>query len=61
MVDVTIDGQGWVTICCGKYLLVLSREEFVAALQRGKAWKRHRTYEQRAVNAARGLSQGVKV
>jgi hypothetical protein len=54
MIEVSIDGQGWVTLVCSKYRLVLSRNEFITALRRAKAWKRHRTLEQRLANAARG-------
>jgi hypothetical protein len=52
MIEVSIDGQGWVTLVCPKYTLVLSREEFITVLKRAKAWKRHRTLEQRLANAA---------
>lgn len=32
--------EGWVLLDIPKALLVLSREEFITALRRGKAWKR---------------------
>ena len=39
MVDMEIR-EGWVLVQAPKCLLVLSREEFTAALKRGKAWRR---------------------
>ena len=39
MVDLEIR-EGWVLVQAPKCLLVLSREKFIAALKRGKPWRR---------------------
>jgi hypothetical protein len=39
--------QGVVLIQIPKALVVLTREEFIAALQRGKAWRRREALEAR--------------
>jgi hypothetical protein len=50
----TQDAGGWVIIEIPKATVVLSREQFIAALKRGKAWKRHETLARRDATEARG-------
>jgi hypothetical protein len=50
---VELQGKYWVVHTCPKLGLVLTKEEFIAALRRFKAWKRRQRLEARLAEAGR--------
>ena len=48
-IDATVTSQssGWVILRLSKAIVVLTREEFMTGLRRGKWWKRHAQLKER--------------
>jgi hypothetical protein len=44
--------EGWVLIQAPKALVVLSKEEFIRALRRGKQWRRRQAMQAREIGTA---------
>ena len=50
--------NGWILIHAPKALMVLTQEEFIEALKRGKAWRRCQALDQRQAAKHGGAPHG---